>query len=73
MAGEADQNPPVTTEPTTGGNKSDSGIESDAPATSSFSTLTAIKMANNKIPEIFDYWKKSNISEANHQDYHDFG
>jgi hypothetical protein len=73
MASEVDQNPPVTTEPTTGGNKSDSGTESDAPTTSSFSTLTAIKMANNKIPEIFDYLKKSNISEANRQDYHDFG
>jgi hypothetical protein len=52
MAGEADQNPPVTTEPTAGDNKSDSL------ATSS-TTLDAIKMADNQIPEIAYYWKNS--------------
>jgi hypothetical protein len=72
MAGEADQNPPITTEPAGGGNKSDSGTESDSLATSSSATVGAIKMADNKIPEISNYWKKSNVSEANHQAYHDF-
>jgi hypothetical protein len=71
MVGEADHNPPVTIEPTGGGNKSDSGTKSDAPTTSSFTTLAAIKMTDNQIPEIVDHWKKSNISEANHQAYHD--
>jgi hypothetical protein len=71
MASEADQNPPVITEPTDGGNKSDSGKEGDALVTSSSMTLAAIKMADNQIPEIADYWKKSNVSEANHQAYHD--
>jgi hypothetical protein len=71
MAGEADQNPPSTTEPSAGGNKSDFGTESDAPTTSSSATLAAIKMADNQIPEIADYWKKSNVSEANRQAYHD--
>jgi hypothetical protein len=47
MAGEADQNPPVITELAGGGNKSDSRMESDAPATSSSATLAAIKMADN--------------------------
>jgi hypothetical protein len=47
MAGEADQNPPVITEPAGGGHKSDSGTESDALATSSSATLAAIKMADN--------------------------
>jgi hypothetical protein len=67
MAGEADQNPPVTTEPATDGNKI------DAPATSSSATIVAIKMADNRIHEIADYWKKSKVSEANRQAYHDFG
>jgi hypothetical protein len=65
MAGEADQNPPVATELATGDNKSDSGMESDIPTTSS-TTMSAIKMADNKIPDIADYWKKSNVSKANH-------
>jgi hypothetical protein len=73
MAGEADQNPPVTTKPATGGNKSNSGTVSDAPATSSSATVAAIKMVDNKIHDIVNYWKKSNISEANRQAYHDLG
>jgi hypothetical protein len=55
MASEDDHNPPITTEPTTGGNKSDSGTESDALTTSSFGTLAAIKMADNQIPKISNY------------------
>jgi hypothetical protein len=73
MAGEADQNPPVITEPATGDNKSDSRTESDTLATSSSVTLAAIKMADNQIPEITDFWMKSNVSEANRQAYHDLG
>jgi hypothetical protein len=55
MSGEADQNPPVTTEPAAIGNKTNSGMESNAPATSSFATLAVIKMADNQIPEISEY------------------
>jgi hypothetical protein len=46
MAGEADQNPPIATKPTSGSNKSDSGMESDVPTTSSSATVAAIKMAD---------------------------
>jgi hypothetical protein len=73
MAGEADQNPPVAIEPTASGNKSNSRLESDAPATSFSATVAAIKMADNKILDIANYWKKSNVSEANRQAYHDLG
>jgi hypothetical protein len=73
MAGEADQNLPVATDPAIGSNKSDSGTETDALATSSSATVAAIKMAGNQIPKISDYWKKSNVSKANRQAYHDFG
>jgi hypothetical protein len=72
MANEADQNPPISIELATGGKKSDSGTKSDTPTTSS-ATVATIKMADNKIPKISDYWNKSNVSEANHQAYHDFG
>jgi hypothetical protein len=54
MAGEADQNPPIATKPTTTGKKSDSGMERDVPTTSS-ATMAAIKMAYNQIPKISDY------------------
>jgi hypothetical protein len=40
MVGEADQNPPIATKPTSGSNKS------DVPATSSSATVAAIKMAD---------------------------
>jgi hypothetical protein len=35
--------------------------------------VAAINMVDNKIPEISDYWKKANVSEANRHAYHDFG
>jgi hypothetical protein len=42
--------------------KNDSRAESNALATSSFVTLAIIKMADNKVPEISDYWKKNQKS-----------
>jgi hypothetical protein len=47
MAGEADQNPPVTIEPATSGNKRDSGTASNALTTSSSAIVASIKMADN--------------------------
>jgi hypothetical protein len=35
--------------------KNDSGAKSDAPTTSSSTTLAVIKMADNKVPEMLDY------------------
>jgi hypothetical protein len=65
MVGEANQNPPIITEPAAVDNKSDSRMKSDAPTTSSSASLAAIKMTDNQIPEITDFWKKSNVSDAN--------
>jgi hypothetical protein len=48
MAGEADQNPLIATESVVGDNKSNSGMESDAPTTSSSATLATIKMADTR-------------------------
>jgi hypothetical protein len=47
MAGEADQNPLIATESATDDNKSDSRTGSDVPATSSSTTVAAIKMVDN--------------------------
>jgi hypothetical protein len=55
MADEADQNPPIAIEPSADGNKSDSKMESDALTASSSATVSAIKMADNKIPDVVNY------------------
>jgi hypothetical protein len=73
MAGEADRTLTAADMPTIDEGRNDSGAESDAPTTSSSVTLAAIKMADNKVPEMSDYWKKSTIIEADRQAYHDFG
>jgi hypothetical protein len=50
MAGEADQNPPIITEPVADDNKSDSGTESDSPTMSTSSNVAAIKIADKTVP-----------------------
>jgi hypothetical protein len=73
MAGEADRTLAAIDTPTIDDGRNDSGVENDALATSSSMTLAVIKMADNKVPETSDYWKKSTITEADRQAYHDFG
>jgi hypothetical protein len=72
MAGAADQTLAAADMPATDEGRNVSGVKSDAPVTSSM-TLAIIKMAVNKVPEMSDYWKKSTITEADRQAYHDFG
>jgi hypothetical protein len=72
MAGEADQTLATAETPAIDEGRNDSVVESDALVTSSFATLAVIKMLNNKVPEMSDYWKKSTITEADRQAYHDF-
>jgi hypothetical protein len=52
--------------------RNDSKVKSNTLMTSSSVTLAIIKMADNRVPEMSDYWKKSTIIEADHQAYHDF-
>jgi hypothetical protein len=73
MAGEADRTLAAIDTPTIDDGRNDSGVENDALATSSSMTIAVIKMADNKVPETSDYWKKSTITEADRQAYHDFG
>jgi hypothetical protein len=64
MGGEADQTLAATDTPAVDEGKNDSGVESDTPATSSSVILVVIKMANNRVLEMSDYWKKSIITKA---------
>jgi hypothetical protein len=73
MASEADRTLATANTPAVDEGRNDSGVESDAPVTSSSMTLPVIKMTDNKVPEMSDYWKKSIIIEADRQAYHDFG
>jgi hypothetical protein len=72
MAGEADRTLAAVGTPAIDEGRSNSGAESYAPATSS-ATHVVIKMAGSKVTKMSDYWKKSIITEADHQVYHDFG
>jgi hypothetical protein len=72
MVGEADWTLATTDTPTVDEGRNDSGAESDAPTTSSSVTLAIIKMVDNKVPEMSDYWKKSTITKVDRQAYHDF-
>jgi hypothetical protein len=41
--------------------------------TSSSTTIAATKMVDKLVLDMSDYWKKSTITEADRQAYHDFG
>jgi hypothetical protein len=73
MAGETDHTVHVTDEPVVDENKSASRVKSDVPAVSSSSNVAIVKMANKTTPSMFDYWKKSMITEADHSAYHSAG
>jgi hypothetical protein len=73
MVGEADWTLATADTPAVDEGRNDSGAESDAPTTSSSVTLAIIKMVDNKVPEMSDYWKKSTITKVDRQAYHDFG
>jgi hypothetical protein len=59
MVSEADRALAAADTPIIEEGRNDSGVESNAPATSSSVTLAVIKMAYHKVPEMSDYWKKS--------------
>jgi hypothetical protein len=65
MASKTDHHLPVTD-----GNKSDSRTESDIPVASSLSNMATAKIADKIVPHMFDYWKKSMITEAYRKAYH---
>jgi hypothetical protein len=50
-----------------------SGAESNVPTMSSSSNVIDVKMMNKTTPLMFNYWKKSTITEADHSAYHAVG
>jgi hypothetical protein len=72
MAGEADRTLAVADTPAVDEGRNDSRAESDTLATSSSVTHAVIKMVDNRVPEMSDYWKKSTVTEADRQAYHNF-
>jgi hypothetical protein len=73
MAGEADQILRAADEPVVDERKSDYGTESDSPAVSTSSNVAAANIADKTILDMSDYWKKSIITEVDHQAYHSAG
>jgi hypothetical protein len=62
-------NPPINDDDA----RNDSGSESAVRATSSSPTRRAALMADGKIPEMFDFFKKTMVTDAERQGYHDLG
>jgi hypothetical protein len=48
-------------------------VESPAPVTSSSATLAATKIADRKVPEMNDFFKKTTVTEEECLAYHSFG
>jgi hypothetical protein len=73
MAAETAHNLPITDAPTGDDTQSDSRAESISLATSSSPTLAATKMADRKVHEMSDFFKKTTITEEERLAYHSFG
>jgi hypothetical protein len=63
-------NPTIANPPADEGTRSDSEAESTAKTTSSSPTHGASMMAKGEIPELTDFFKKTNVSEEELQTYH---
>jgi hypothetical protein len=70
VAGEADWTLYTDDEPIIDENKSNSGIENDAPMATSSSNMAAIKIAEKTILDMADYRKKSTLIKGDHKAYH---
>jgi hypothetical protein len=70
MADETDQTLHVASEAVVDVAKTTSGGESNVPAASSSSNAVVEKMATKTTPMLFDYWKKSTVTEADRSAYH---
>jgi hypothetical protein len=65
--------PAATNLPADEGSRSDSEAESTTMTTSSFPTHGASMMAKGEIPELTNFFKKTNVSEEELQTYHSHG
>jgi hypothetical protein len=72
MAAETAHDLLIANKPTDNDAQSDSRGESIALVTSSSPTLAATKMKNRKVSEMSDFFKKTTVTEEEHQAYHRF-
>jgi hypothetical protein len=72
MAAETTHDLPIVDAPTGDDAQSYSGAESIALATSSSPTLATTKMADRKVPEMSDFFKKTTVTEEECLAYHSF-
>jgi ABC-type phosphate/phosphonate transport system substrate-binding protein len=72
MATETTHDLPITDKPAGDEAQSDYRVESTAPVISSSPTLAATKIADRKVPEMSDFFKKTTITEEERQAYHRF-
>jgi hypothetical protein len=72
MAAETAHDLPIVDTPIGDDAQSDSGAKSAAPITSSSPTLAATKMADKKVPEMSDFFKKTTITKEERLAYHSF-
>jgi hypothetical protein len=63
----------ITDKPAGDDAQSDSRAESAAPLTSSSPTLASTKMADRKVPEMSDFFKKTIVTKEECRAYHRFG
>jgi hypothetical protein len=72
MAVKTNHDLPIADSPTGDDSQSDSGAESIGLATSSSPTLAATKMADRKVPEMSNLFKKTTVTKEERLAYHSF-
>jgi hypothetical protein len=73
MVGEANHTLLATGDTTASDPKVATGVESDTAAVSSSSNAATQTIAKKVTPMLYEYWKKSMVTEANHAAYHAVG
>jgi hypothetical protein len=73
MAAKTAHDLPITDKPDGDDTQSDSGVERTTPTTSSSPTIATTKISDRKVPEMSDFFKKTTVTEEEHQAYHRFG
>jgi hypothetical protein len=73
MAGEADQTLLTTSNDAASDSKVASGAKSGTAPASSSSNMATRMIAKKVVPTLYDYWKKSTVTEADLTAYHTVG
>jgi hypothetical protein len=73
MSGEADQSSNAIGENPAAGTGSVAGVESEAPSSTSSSTMVDQTMARKDIPPLYEYWKAPTVMDKDITTYHNAG